>query len=77
MLIPYLMIGTSKLVFFLQTGRRRVGWLVVVLALWTAGSSLAAYPHSLSYLNEAAAGPSTSRPRCATAASIAVRTCKH
>src|SRR5262249_14909483 len=37
--------------------RWKGGVIVVALVLWSVGSSLAVYPHSMSYFNEAAGGP--------------------
>jgi hypothetical protein len=56
-LFPFLIIGTGKLAFFLQPGRWRSALLVAALLFWGIGSSLAVYPHSLSYFNELAGGP--------------------
>ena len=54
---PFVVIATSKLVYFLRRGPWQAGLLVAVLALWAVGSSLRVYPHSLSYFNELAGGP--------------------
>jgi hypothetical protein len=44
-LFPFLAVATSKRACFLRPGR------------WSAASSLAVFPHSMSYFNEAAGGP--------------------
>lgn len=58
--LPFLFVWTSKVarVFEIRpfTSKRLVMAATIVLALtWSAGSSLAIYPHSLSYFNELAA----------------------
>lgn len=54
---PYLIIVTGKLARYLRPGNYRQGAAVAALALWGAVSSLSIYPHSLSYFNEVAGGP--------------------
>lgn len=56
-LIPYLIVGASRLVSCARPGGWRASGLVVTLAMWTTVSSLAAYPYSLAYLNESVGGP--------------------
>jgi hypothetical protein len=56
-LFPFVIVSTSKLAYFLHPWRWPAGLGVAALLLWSAGSSLAVYPHSLSYFNEAAGGP--------------------
>jgi len=60
--LPFLFIGISKVarVFEIRPvtqKRRATAAMVVVLLTWSVGSSLWAYPHSLSYFNELAGGP--------------------
>jgi hypothetical protein len=60
--LPFLLIWTSKVarVFEMRpitTGRRALGTAVVVALTWSIGSSLWAYPHSLSHFNELVGGP--------------------
>jgi hypothetical protein len=54
---PFGAILASKLGYFRQPGRWRVGWLVMALALWAIGSSLSTHPRSRAYLNEAIRRP--------------------
>jgi Dolichyl-phosphate-mannose-protein mannosyltransferase len=56
-LFPFVLIAASKLAYYLQATRWKRGLVVVALLLWSLGSSLAVYPHSLSYFNELAGGP--------------------
>jgi hypothetical protein len=60
--LPFALIWTSKAarVFAIRPlGRGRVAMVAVVAAAltWSVGSSLAVYPHSLSYFNELVGGP--------------------
>ncbi|MCX7428934.1 MAG: hypothetical protein NTW96_25315 [Planctomycetia bacterium] len=60
--MPFLFIWTSKVgrVFDMRPftrGRRAIATMVVVALTWSVGSSLWAYPHSLSYFNELVGGP--------------------
>ena len=54
---PFVIIATSKVACFVQTGHRLAGVLVVPCLLWAVASSMLIYPHSLSYFNETAGGP--------------------
>jgi hypothetical protein len=56
-MFPYLIIGTGQLAHYFRPGHIKATAVVSVLAVWGAGSSLAVYPHSLSYFNEAVGGP--------------------
>jgi hypothetical protein len=58
--LPFLFVWTSKIarVFEMRPFTRERGTIAVIAALamiWSVGSSLAVYPHSLSYFNELAA----------------------
>lgn len=55
--LPFALIGASKLGRLTASGKNPAGYVVLALASWSAGSCLAAYPHALSYFNEAAGGP--------------------
>ena len=54
---PFVVIGTTKLAFYLRPKYWKRGTLVAVCLLWGISNSIAVYPHSLSYFNEAAGGP--------------------
>ena len=54
---PFLFIWISKVGRAFELGDRRVGAIVAFALVWTVGSSLWVYPHSLSYFNELAGGP--------------------
>ncbi len=55
---PLVFIWISSTSLTLQTGTRPVlRWITVVSVFWFANSSLAYFPHSLSYFNEFAGGP--------------------
>lgn len=56
-LFPFVIIATGKAACSWAEPRSRARWLVLALLLWGMGSSLAVYPHTLSYFNEAAGGP--------------------
>jgi len=56
-IFPYVIISTSKLAWFFTARHWKASVLVLGLVLWFLGSSLAVYPHSMSYFNEAAGGP--------------------
>ncbi len=60
--LPFLFVWMSKIARVFQMGaltrkRRAVATTVVVALTWSVGSSLWAYPHSLSYFNELIGGP--------------------
>ena len=60
--LPFLFVWTSKVARVIEirpfTQRRLALTAIVVLSLaWSVGSSLAVYPHSLSYFNELVGGP--------------------
>ena len=54
---PFLAVATGKLAWYFTPGRRGLGLLVGGLLIWSVGSSLSVYPHSMSYFNEAVGGP--------------------
>jgi len=54
---PFLFIWISKVGRAFQLGHRRVAAIGAFALVWTVGSSLWVYPHSLSYFNELARGP--------------------
>jgi len=56
-LFPFVLIAASKTACYLQSAQWKRGLLVLALLLWSIGSSLHVYPHSLSYFNELAGGP--------------------
>jgi hypothetical protein len=56
-MIPFVVISTGKLGYFLQARWWKTGSVVAAFTLWAAGSSLAVHPHYLSYFNELAGGP--------------------
>ena len=56
-LVPFVLISTSKLGFFLRPQRWRTALVVLTLLGWSAASSLRIHPHYLSYFNELAGGP--------------------
>ena len=56
-IVPYLIIGTGKLAYYLRPGRAKGAVGIVALAAWGVLSSVSVYPHSMSYFNEAAGGP--------------------
>jgi len=55
--LPFAMIWASQAVACRQSGQYAFGIVGAVLVLWAAGSSLAVFPHSLSYFNELVGGP--------------------
>ena len=56
-LIPFLILGTGKLDYFLRKDRWKRGTLVLLVAVWGIVGALRVYPHSFSYFNEFAGGP--------------------
>lgn len=60
-LFPFVLVAASKLAYYLHATHWKRGLVVLALLLWSIGSSLAVYPHSLSYFNELAGGPDNGR----------------
>ncbi|HEY7428721.1 MAG TPA: glycosyltransferase family 39 protein [Gemmataceae bacterium] len=56
-MFPFVLIAAAKLAYYLQPAYWKRGLVVLALLLWSVGSSLVVYPHSLSYFNEFAGGP--------------------
>jgi 4-amino-4-deoxy-L-arabinose transferase-like glycosyltransferase len=56
-MFPFVIVGLGKLGYYFRPGRRLGAFAVSGLLAWAGASSLAAYPHSLSYFNEVAGGP--------------------
>jgi hypothetical protein len=56
-MFPFVFIWVSGLARAFALRDRIVGLAVLVGIVWSAGSSLSVYPHSLSYFNELAGGP--------------------
>ena len=56
-MFPFVAVSTGKLAWYFGRRMGAATVLVGVLLLWSTGSSLAIYPHFLSYFNEAAGGP--------------------
>src|SRR5205807_230734 len=56
-LFPFLIVGTGKLGSYFRPGQWRGALAVSALLSWGIASSLAVYPHSLSYFNEVVGGP--------------------
>ena len=56
-LFPFALIAAAKPACYLQSAYWQRSLLVLALLLWSVGSSLHVYPHSLSYFNELAGGP--------------------
>jgi hypothetical protein len=54
---PFVMINTGRLANWGKPGRRFVRLFVLIVLAWSIVSSLAVYPHSMSYFNELAGGP--------------------
>jgi hypothetical protein len=54
---PFALIWASKVARCVDLGERKVAAVVGASTLWAVGSSLAIYPHSLSYFNELVGGP--------------------
>lgn len=60
--LPFLYVWTSRVAVVFVPDRRRLSTLVIAglatsALVWSVGSSLYVYPHSLSYFNEFAGGP--------------------
>lgn len=68
-LFPFLFIWVSKVARAVLCGRWGLATGAVLALAWSCGSSLAVYPHSLSYFNELAGGPRGGH-RCLIDASI-------
>ncbi len=56
-MFPFVLIAAAKPACYLQTVHWKRGLVVLALVLWSVGSSLHVYPHSLSYFNELVGGP--------------------
>jgi len=56
-IFPFAFIWISKVARAVQFGHRKIAAVAAVALLWSVGSSLWIYPHSLSYFNEAVGGP--------------------
>jgi len=54
---PFIFIWISKVARSVALGNRAITATVCILLTWAVGSSLSAFPHSLSYFNELAGGP--------------------
>jgi len=54
---PFCFVWIGRLAPLLGAGRRVLTGVVAAALLWSVGSSLAVYPHSLSYFNELVGGP--------------------
>jgi hypothetical protein len=57
-IFPFVFIWISKVARAFEFGQRKLAVVVVLALTWSVGSSLWVYPHSLSYFNELAGGPS-------------------
>jgi Dolichyl-phosphate-mannose-protein mannosyltransferase len=57
LMFPFVLIAAAKLAAYIQAANWKRGLGVLALLLWSVGSSMAIYPHSLSYFNELAGGP--------------------
>lgn len=55
--LPFVYIWISKVAGWLRWDRLLVSAVVVACLTWTVASSLAVFPHSMSYFNELASGP--------------------
>jgi hypothetical protein len=56
-IFPFVSISTGKLAGYFDRRRWTLGALVAALLLWGVSSSLAVFPHHLSYFSELAGGP--------------------
>ena len=56
-ILPFAYIGAGKAAKAFSLGHRGTALFAAALLVWSAGSSLWIYPHSLSYYNEVAGGP--------------------
>ncbi len=56
-IFPFAFIWMSKVARAFEFGHRKLAAVVVVAMVWSIGSSLWVYPHSLSYFNELVGGP--------------------
>ncbi|HZV04529.1 MAG TPA: glycosyltransferase family 39 protein [Gemmataceae bacterium] len=56
-IFPFLIVGASRLSWFLSHQHWKTGLLVLSLTLWSIASTLVIHPHYLSYFNEVAGGP--------------------
>jgi hypothetical protein len=55
--LPFLFVWTSKVAQAFQFSHRKVAMVVIAGLVWSIGSSVWCYPHSLSYFNELVGGP--------------------
>ncbi len=56
-IFPFAIIGASKCAYFVHGRSWWIGLMVIASLGWSVASSMAVYPHSLSYFNEVAGGP--------------------
>lgn len=56
-IFPFAFIWISKVVRAVEFGHRKIAAAAAAALLWSVGSSLWVYPHSLSYFNELVGGP--------------------
>jgi len=56
-IFPFFFIWIGRIVPLLGRQRRALTWIALGAMLWSIGSSLAVYPHNLSYFNELVGGP--------------------
>jgi 4-amino-4-deoxy-L-arabinose transferase-like glycosyltransferase len=59
--LPFLLIAAGRLGCLVGLRSWRRGGVILVLAVWSVGSSVMVIPHSLSYFNEAVGGPENGR----------------
>lgn len=55
--VPFIYILLSQVASYRGTVARHVSAIVIALVVWSSVSSLSAYPHMVSYFNEAVGGP--------------------
>jgi hypothetical protein len=55
--LPFVFVWGSKVARAVPLGHQKVAYIATVALLWSIGSSLWIYPHSLSYFNELVGGP--------------------
>jgi hypothetical protein len=56
-ILPFFFIWISKVGNAFRFGHKWVAWIALACMVWSVGSSLYYYPHSLSYFNEVVGGP--------------------
>jgi len=56
-IFPFAFIWMSKVARAVELGHRKIAAVAAVALVWSVGSSLWVYPHSLSYFNELVGGP--------------------